>query len=223
MLQELLPWCRPLNQRTAQPESRKVSGNIASTQGGVHTVEWAKHMTGWGVVVALVAQERIFYALAGNLALNNCFNARAINAAVSRQSGTMKIPQPNYLQNASFGSIEMTKREHGEFVGQAIDYSEDKMTEVRMVHFNSFNFPRLDLLKIDVEGMELEVLAGATRCINERRPILLVEALKTDANALHSWLENQGYAVFPSGLNFLATRKDDKCMESIKIQTPAAA
>jgi len=190
---------------------------------GVHTVEWAKHMTGWGVVVALEAQERIFYALAGNLALNNCFNARAINAAVSRQSGTMKIPQPNYLQNASFGSIEMTKREHGEFVGQAIDYSEDKMTEVRMVHLDSFNFPRLDLVKIDVEGMELDVLAGAARCINERRPILLVEALKTDANALRSWLENQGYAVFPSGLNFLAIRKDDKCMESIKIQTPAAA
>jgi FkbM family methyltransferase len=125
---------------------------------GIHTVEWAKHMTGWGAVLAFEAQERIYYALAGNLALNNCFNARAINAAVSRQSGTMKIPQPNYLANASFGSIELTKREQGEFVGQVIDYSEDKMTEVRMVHLDAFRFPRLDLLKIDVEGMELEVL-----------------------------------------------------------------
>ena len=113
---------------------------------GVHTVEWAKHMTGWGAVLALEAQERIYYALAGNLALNNCFNARAINAAVSRQSGTMKIPQPNYLENASFGSIELAKRENSEFVGQAIDYSEDKMAEVRMVHLDAFNFPRLDLL-----------------------------------------------------------------------------
>jgi hypothetical protein len=31
---------------------------------GVHTVEWAKHMTSWGVVVAIEAQERIYYALA---------------------------------------------------------------------------------------------------------------------------------------------------------------
>ena len=190
---------------------------------GVHTVEWAKHMTGWGAVLALEAQERIYYGLAGNLALNNCFNARAINAAVSRQSGTMKIPQPNYLKNASFGSIELTKREHGEFVGQAIDYSEDKMTEVRMVHLDAFNFPRLDLLKIDVEGMELDVLAGAARSIAERRPIVLVELLKSDANALRAWLENQGYSAYPVGLNFLAIHKDDKCRESITIKTPAPA
>src|SRR5689334_1513572 len=34
---------------------------------GVHTVEWAKRMTGWGMVKAFEAQERIFYALAGNI------------------------------------------------------------------------------------------------------------------------------------------------------------
>src|SRR5262249_42763687 len=28
---------------------------------GVHTVEWARHMTGWGVVIAIEAQERIYY------------------------------------------------------------------------------------------------------------------------------------------------------------------
>jgi len=190
---------------------------------GVHTVEWAKHMTSWGVVLAFEAQERIYYALAGNLALNNCFNARAVNAAVSRQSGTMKIPQPNYLKNASFGSIELTKREGGEFVGQTIDYSEDKMIEIRMVHLDAFNLPRLDLLKIDVEGMELDVLDGASRCIDERRPILLVELVKTDANALRGWLENRGYSVYPSGLNYIAFHKDDKCLESITITTPAAA
>src|SRR5664279_672198 len=39
---------------------------------GVHTVEWAIAMTGWGSVVSIEAQERIYYALAGNIALNNC-------------------------------------------------------------------------------------------------------------------------------------------------------
>src|ERR1035437_1300903 len=38
---------------------------------GVHTIEWAKAMTGWGNVVAVEPQERIFYALAGNIAINN--------------------------------------------------------------------------------------------------------------------------------------------------------
>ena len=45
---------------------------------GVHAVEWAKHTTGWGSVTAFEAQERVLYALAGNIALNNCFNARAV-------------------------------------------------------------------------------------------------------------------------------------------------
>src|SRR4029077_805034 len=40
---------------------------------GIHTIEWAKTMTGWGSVLAIEAQERIFYALAGNISINNCF------------------------------------------------------------------------------------------------------------------------------------------------------
>ena len=44
---------------------------------GVHTIEWANQMTRWGRVFAIEAQERIYYALAGNIALNNCFNASA--------------------------------------------------------------------------------------------------------------------------------------------------
>ncbi len=84
---------------------------------GVHTIEWAKHMTGWGVVVAIEAQERIFYALAGNIAINNCFNARALQAAVGSEPGAMKIPAPNYQAPASFGSLELKKRDTTEFIG----------------------------------------------------------------------------------------------------------
>ncbi len=68
---------------------------------GVHTIEWAKRMSGWGQVIAIEAQERLYYALAGNIAINNCFNARAIHGAVAAQSGSMKIPTPDYLTRAA--------------------------------------------------------------------------------------------------------------------------
>jgi FkbM family methyltransferase len=187
---------------------------------GVYTIEWAKHMTGWGVVLAFEAQERIYYALGGNIAINNCFNARAIHAAVASQTGTMKMPKPNYLTDSSFGSLELRKRNNTESIGQPIDYSEDKMVDVRMVHLDSFNFPRLDLIKIDVEGMELDVLAGAAKCVGDKHPILLVETVKTDAKALRAWLENVGYSMFPSGFNLVAIHKDDKCLEYVKIVNP---
>lgn len=41
---------------------------------GVYAIELAKFMNEWGSVLAFEAQERIFYALAGNIAINNCFN-----------------------------------------------------------------------------------------------------------------------------------------------------
>jgi FkbM family methyltransferase len=184
---------------------------------GVHTVEWAKHMSGWGSVIALEAQERIFYALAGNMAINNCFNARAIHTAVASQPGKMKIPQPDYLTAASFGSLELKKTDKTEFIGQSIDYSESKMVEVQTVSLDSLAFGRVDLIKMDIEGMELEALAGATACITSRQPVLIIEAIKTDRNKLRSLLEGHGYTVFDSGINCVAVHKSDRSLRHIKV------
>ena len=188
---------------------------------GVHTIEWAKHMTGWGAVLAIEAQERIYYALAGNIAINNCFNARAIHAAVTSQPGTMKMPKPNYLAPASFGSLELRKRMNTEFIGQAIDYSDSKMVDVQTITLDSFNLPRLDFVKMDVEGMELDALAGSVKCIDNHHPILLVEMVKVDKNKLRACLESFDYSVFEAGLNFLALHKTDKCLAHVEIKTLA--
>jgi len=190
---------------------------------GVHAVEWARHMSGWGAVLAFEAQERIYYALAGNIAINNCFNARAIHAAVAASPGTMKIPKPNYLAAASFGSLELRQRENTEFIGQPIDYSESRMVDVQTVALDSFAFPRLDLIKIDVEGMELEVLAGGAKCVAAHRPILLVEMVKSDKDKLRAWLESADYSVIETGMNFLALHKADKCSAHVGMAPSAPA
>ncbi len=106
---------------------------------GVHTIEWARHMTRWGTVLAIEAQEPIYYALAGNIAINNCFNARALHAAVGTTTGMMRIPRPNYLSPASFGSLELRRTEQTEFIGQAIDY-EDRLAQVRALTLDSLGF-----------------------------------------------------------------------------------
>ena len=183
---------------------------------GVFTVEWAKHMTGWGVVVAFEAQERIYYALAGNIAINNCFNARAVHAAVTREPGTMKIPMPNYFAPGSFGSLELKQRVGNEFIGQMIDYSEQKMTAVPAATLDAYGFPRLDLLKMDIEGMELEGLAGAAGSIAKHHPILLIEAVKVDKDELRAWLARYDYTTFEVGMNLLALHSADKCLAQVK-------
>src|ERR1700750_1898856 len=83
---------------------------------GVHTIEWAKAMASWGSVLSIEAQERIYYALAGNIAINNCFNALAVHGAVSSEAGTLRIPNPNYFVPSSFGSLELKQRPGNEYI-----------------------------------------------------------------------------------------------------------
>ena len=132
---------------------------------GVHTIEWAKFMHGWGTVIAVEAQERIFYALAGNVAINNCFNARVLHAALGAEEGSLSIPRPDYLKPASFGSLELRQSSKNENIGQVIDYSAAGGQAVRLMTVDSLELPRLDFIKLDIEGMELEGLAGAARSI----------------------------------------------------------
>ena len=184
---------------------------------GVHTIEWARHMYGWGQVRSFEAQELVFYALAGNIALNNCFNTYARNAALGQTCGELSIPQANPYIPASYGSLEMKKRADTEFIGQEISYAAEDCAMVPMVSIDSLNLPRLDLVKLDVEGMELEVIRGALDTLKRHLPVMLVEIMKSDRAAIETLLLGLGYKVFPQGINILAIHKTDPTLGSIKV------
>ena len=181
---------------------------------GVHTIEWASAMTGWGSVIAIEAQERIYYALAGNIAINNGFNALAVHAAVSSEQGTLQIPNPDYFTPSSFGSLELRPRPCNEFIGQQIDYTNNTVL-VRKMTLDELNLPRVDFIKIDIEGMEMEALAGAQQTIRSYRPILLIEKIKTDLQQLEQWLVENGYQLMTLGINILAIHQGDVCLGDI--------
>lgn len=186
---------------------------------GVMTVEWARTMTGWGEVLAVEAQERTFYALAGNIVLNNCFNASALHAAVGASCETMSIPQLNPHVPANFGGLELRPRE-GNWIGQPVDALES--ARVRQVTVDSMRVPRIDLIKIDVEGMEPEVLAGATETIARDHPMMIVECLQ-NSDALCETLSGMGYRLMRSGINFVAIHESDPGLSSVKQSEREAA
>jgi len=176
---------------------------------GVHTIEWSKHMHGWGIVQAFEAQERVYYALAGNVAINNCLNASAYYAAVGAECGQIKIPIADSLTPASFGSLEIKQNIENEFIGQPLDYSEDAMQTVELRSLDAFAWPRVDFIKIDVEGMETDVLTGAAETIARCKPAMMIEIIKTDQAKVEQFLLANQYKIYPMGINILAVHEDD--------------
>jgi FkbM family methyltransferase len=187
---------------------------------GVHAVEWATAMTGWGSVVAIEAQERIYYALAGNIAINNCFNAIAMNVAVAAERGVMNIPVPDYLTPSTFGSLELKPRADTEFIGQPIDYA-DKTVAIEKITIDALSLPRVDFIKLDIEGMELEALAGATKTIARSHPIFLVEHIKAGRESLRAFFDQHGYKMADAGLNLLAIHNSDPVANELQVTAEA--
>lgn len=184
---------------------------------GVHTVEWARLMHGWGRVLAFEAQEKIYYALAGNVIINNCFNVSARWAAVGAECGTIDIPEPNYQIPSSFGSFEIRQRANTEFIGQAIDYGKPSQA-VPLVAIDSLGLERLDFMKIDVEGMEVDVLSGARESIARFHPQMLIEVIKSDREQIGRFLTEHGYETHSLGINVLALHRSDPARQRISIK-----
>jgi FkbM family methyltransferase len=184
---------------------------------GVHTIEYAKTMSGWGSVLGFEAQERLYYALAGNVALNNCFNASVTLAAVGGEDGELRIPVPDYFKPMSFGSLELRELKNKQEIGQPIDYSDSKLRPVKIVRIDSYNFERVDLIKIDVEGMDIEVLRGATKTLNRCKPILSVEHGKVDFEELTRLLSVHGYVQYNLGGDILAVHLSDPSLNEVDV------
>ena len=170
---------------------------------GVHTLEWSKYLGADGVVHSFEAQERLYYALCGNVALNNSLNVHCHHAAVGAESGSLTMREPDYTQPASFGSYELRQHATSEYIGQAIGEAHAQV-KVPMLALDSLDLPRIDFVKIDVEGMEMEVLQGASGLLAQHRPLLLIEHIKTDAEALDAFLAALDYDYHLIGMNTLA-------------------
>jgi FkbM family methyltransferase len=99
--------------------------------------------------------------LCGNIALNALDNVFAHNTAVGRAPGSISVPPVNYEQPGNFGGVELGRSATGE--------------PVPLVTIDSLALERCDFMKIDVEGMELDVLVSAAETLRRFRPRLYIE------------------------------------------------
>ena len=180
---------------------------------GAHTCRWARACEGWGEVYAYEAQERVYYALAGNLALGNHFNAHARHAAVGMVCGVMAIPQMRHTEHANFGGLHLMPT--GRTPGQSISYEQD-LADVEMLALDALNFARVDLIKIDVEGMEVGVLKGAARTIQECCPVIYAEHAIAGLEDIQSALPGYVFLEPAGGANVLCVHAHDPVLRVMR-------
>jgi len=160
----------------------EVGANIGS-----HTVALARRAAAIGSeLVAFEPQPFVFQNLCANLALNSIRNARAWPWACGARQETVFFMPPDYFQQGNFGGVSMQE------VGTPGGVS------VPCVRLDDVIGGReVSLLKIDVEGFELDCLQGAVTTLRRARPILYVENDRAEkSRALIEWLWAQEYRLW---------------------------
>ena len=118
-------------------------------------------------VVAFEPEELNTQRFASNMALNNITNVELVKKAVSNTSGVLKL----YLSNDNNAGTHSTIANDPN-VGTAFE-------EVAAVALDEIveqlKLGRLDMIKIDVEGAELEVIQGAKNVLSKFRPTCIIE------------------------------------------------
>jgi FkbM family methyltransferase len=128
---------------------------------GAHTIPMARMVGEGGRVVAIEPQRIVHQILCANVALNALNNVLTFWAGAGRELGSMCVPTVNYNAKGNFGGIELTSDKEGEII--------------QILPLDALTLPACHFIKIDVEGMESDVIAGARNLLARWRPILYVE------------------------------------------------
>jgi FkbM family methyltransferase len=135
---------------------------------GVHSLYFAEAVGANGVVLAFEPQRALYQILCANIALNEIYNVRALQLGLGRENGQGFMPVLDYSRSGNFGATSI---------------GADGADQIMVATIDSLGLEHCHFIKIDVEGMEEEVIAGAAQTIARCRPLLYVENDRRDKSA----------------------------------------
>lgn len=181
-------WCDP---ECALMETAVSAGGVVVDLGaniGAFTVPLAKKAGPAGRVYALEPQRLVHQLLASNVALNGLMNVHALQMAVGRTDEAAVWMESPDLATDGLLNLGAVAAQHG---------AGPMREPVRCTSVDALDLAGVDLIKVDVEGLEVEALQGAQRTIVRDRPVLYVEDNADDGNPeLLRRIEELGYLVY---------------------------
>ena len=161
---------------------------------GNHTLYWSIERNA-KKIFAFEPVKETFGTLETNIALNQLLDKVVLyNAAVGSQTSKAKIKE---FDSKNIGATSLVLDENGSISVLKIDDL-------------SFDGEKIDFIKIDTEGFEIEVLKGAKNTIMKNRPVIFVESFKDKYPIVKEILESYGYKLEQevNAVNFLYVPKE---------------
>jgi FkbM family methyltransferase len=142
-----------------------------------------------GSVVAFEPEPQNLAVLRANAARNNLPQLQIVEAAVWSSSGVLEFGRANQASSMMEGRVT------------AVSSRNDERIQVTGIAIDDFvkrnGGPLPNIIKIDVEGAELEVLKGAAEVIRSARPTVICEVhYPADKPRIDAWLTERGYQLY---------------------------
>lgn len=135
---------------------------------GTHAIRLAQAVGPTGAVFAFEPQRVMHQLLCANATLNGLTWLRCLHGAVGAAPGGLVVPDVDYAAPGNFGGLSLGSWREGE--------------TVPVFTLDALGLPRCHLLKVDVEGMEAQVLDGARGLLDASRPVVYLEHNHPEGN-----------------------------------------
>ena len=160
---------------------------------GYHTITLSSFVGNNGRVYSFEPQRIIFQQLNCNVFINGLDNVYTYNLAVGEKETEVFINSPDfhniYPMYTNIGNTSINTNKVGSLV--------------RQIPLDSMNLPKLNFIKLDVQGSELGILKGGKNTIEKHRPYMFMEVeekqlnlFNLTSNDLIEYTKNLGYLMY---------------------------
>jgi FkbM family methyltransferase len=161
---------------------------------------------------AFEVQRIIYYQLCANTFINGLDNIHCHNFGLSDERDRFDIQLPDYANEVNIGAFSIDEEVRDNEYECA---TKGKTEEVVLLPLDAGQHKNVRLIKIDVEGHELEVIqGGAKTLVLNNYPPIIFEAwnwkpwFEPKRKELFEYLTNMGYEITEGGNNNLAQHPD---------------